>query len=323
MQAAVLHTAGEPPTFREHPEPEQTAGSSVVRITAAPVVPLDLLCASGTSYFGSPEVPYVPGVQGVGVIVSSEALPSGTRVWLATSAGMSPCDGSLAQRCLVPDEDVVPLDTGVPDELVAALGLSAIAAWMALTWRAKLQEGERVLVLGGGGAVGQSGVGVAKVRGASRVVAVARSESARKRAREAGADLVVPLPGDAAELATVLREAGEAEFDVVLDPVFGAAASAAAGLLAERGRLVNLGGASGDEATFSSALLRSRSISLLGYTNNSLTSEQRREALTAVLSHASTGRIKVAYETQSLEAIEDAWNRLATGGTSGRLVILP
>jgi NADPH:quinone reductase-like Zn-dependent oxidoreductase len=323
VQAAVLHTPGEPPTFREHPEPVQAAGRSVVRITAAPVVPLDLLCATGTSYFGSPQVPYVPGVQGVGVIERSEALPAGTRVWLATSAGMAPGDGSLAQRCLVSDEDLVPLDTGVPDELVAALGLSAIAAWMALSWRAQLGEGERVLVLGGGGAVGQSGIGAAKALGASRVVAVARSESAQQRAQEAGADAVFHLPGDAAELSTVLREAGEAEFDVILDPVFGAAASAAALVLAHKGRLVNLGGASGDEATFSSALLRSRSASMLGYTNNSLTPEQRREALTAVLSHASTGQINVAYEARPLEAVEDAWHTLAAGDAPIRLVLLP
>jgi NADPH:quinone reductase-like Zn-dependent oxidoreductase len=323
VQAAVLHTAGEPPTFREHPEPVRAAGHSVVRITAAPVVPLDLLCASGTSYFGSPEVPYVPGVQGVGVVESSETLSPGTRVWLATSAGMSPCDGSLAQRALVSDENLVPLDIDVADELVAALGLSAIAAWMALSWRAKLGEGERVLVLGGGGGVGQCGIGAAKALGAGRVVAVARSESAQRRAQEAGADAVVALPGDAGELSTVLREAGEAEFDVVLDPVFGAAASAAARLLADGGRLVNLGGASGDQAMFSSALLRSRSVSVLGYTNNALTPEQRRDALTAVLSHASTGHIKVAYETRPLEAVGDAWQRLASDDASVRLVLLP
>jgi NADPH:quinone reductase-like Zn-dependent oxidoreductase len=323
VKAAVLHTPGEPPTFREHPEPVAVAGRSVVRSTAAPVVPLDLLCASGTSYFGSPEVPYVPGVQGVGVIERSEALTPGTRVWLATSAGMAPCDGSLAERCLVSDEDLVPLDTNVPDELVAALGLSAIAAWMALSWRAQLREGERVLVLGGGGVVGQSGIGAAKALGASHVVAVARSEPAQQRALEAGADAVVPLPGDAGELTAVLRKAGEAEFDVVLDPVFGAAATAAASVLADKGRLVNLGGASGDSATFSSALVRSRSASVLGYTNNSLTPEQRREALTAVLTHVSAGQISAAFETRPLKAVAQEWHRLAVADAAIRLVLLP
>ena len=46
----------------ERPSPAAAPGRSVVRVTAAPIVPLDLLCASGTSYFGRPAVPYVPGV---------------------------------------------------------------------------------------------------------------------------------------------------------------------------------------------------------------------------------------------------------------------
>src|SRR3712207_7442433 len=95
--------------FRSHPGPVPATGRTLVRVTAAPVVPLDLLCASGTSYLGRPAVPYVPGVQGVGVVERSDALPAGARVWFATSAGMAPGDGALAERCAVPDADVVPV----------------------------------------------------------------------------------------------------------------------------------------------------------------------------------------------------------------------
>ena len=56
----------------------------LVRVTAAPIVPLDLLAASGTSYFGRPATPYVPGVQGVGVVERSATHEPGTRVWFAT-----------------------------------------------------------------------------------------------------------------------------------------------------------------------------------------------------------------------------------------------
>ena len=70
--------------------------------------------------------------------------------------------------------------------------------------------------------------------------------------------------------------------DVVVDPVFGIAATAASRVLAERGRLVNLGGSSGDVAEFSSAVLRSRTAEILGYTNAALTPAERRAALTAV-----------------------------------------
>jgi NADPH:quinone reductase-like Zn-dependent oxidoreductase len=104
----------------------------------------------------------VPGVQGIGVVERSATLRPGTRVWFATSAGMAPGDGSLADYGAVPEADLVAVVAPVPDPAVAALGLSAVAAWMALTWRARLKPGERVLVLGAGGAVGQAAVGAAR-----------------------------------------------------------------------------------------------------------------------------------------------------------------
>jgi NADPH:quinone reductase-like Zn-dependent oxidoreductase len=323
VRAAVLHTLGQPPSFTDHPDPVPAPGQSLVRVTAAPVVPLDVLCASGASYFGRPAVPYVPGVQGVGVVERSGTITPGSRVWFATSAGMAPGDGSLAELCAVADADLVPLETDVPDALVAALGLSAVAAWVALSSRAELQPGERVLVLGGGGAVGQAGIGAARVLGAERVVAVARSDHAQHRAREAGADVVVPMLDDVDELTARLAQATGGTVDVVLDPVFGTAATAASRVLGDGGRLVNLGGASGDEALFSSSVLRSRSASVLGYTNNSLTAVRRRDALAAVLHHASTGQITMAYDRQPLETVEACWRRQAQGESSSRLVLLP
>jgi len=321
MRAAVLHTPGQPPSYAEHPAPGRGSGLTVLRVTAAPVVPLDLLCASGTSYFGVPATPYVPGGQGVGIVESSDSLPVGTRAWFFATAGMQPGDGSLAEWCAVPDGDVVPLEPGVPDELAAALGLSGVAAWMALSWRARLAAAERVLVLGGGGAVGQAGIGVAHVLGAASVVAVARPESAA-RAEAAGADTVVPLDTtDVEALAASLAVHGP--YDVVLDPVFGVAASAAARELAPGGRLVNLGGASGDSAVFSSAALRSKSASVLGYTNNSLTPEQRRDAIAVVLGHAAAGRVRMEYDVCPLADVAQVWSRIAAGGSGGRCVLVP
>jgi NADPH:quinone reductase-like Zn-dependent oxidoreductase len=320
MRAAVLHTPGSPPSYGEHPAPAPSAGSTLLRVTAAPVVPLDLLCASGTSYFGVPETPYVPGGQGVGIVAESDQHATGSRVWFFATAGMRPGDGSMAELCLVPDQDVVPIIDEVPDAAAAALGLSGVAAWMALSWRARLQQGEKVLVLGGGGAVGQAGIGAARVLGASMVVAVARPASA-DRASAAGADVVVPLDEDPDTVTAALAEHGP--FDVVLDPVFGPAATAAGRVLAPLGRLVNLGGAAGDEAVFSSAVLRSRSVSVLGYTNNSLSAAQRADAIEAVLAHAAAGRIGVQYAERPLTDVEDAWRHETTGGSGLRCVLLP
>jgi NADPH:quinone reductase-like Zn-dependent oxidoreductase len=323
VRAAVLTEPGQAPAWTEHPDPVASDGRGVVRVTAAPIVPLDLLAASGTSYFGRPAVPYVPGVQGVGVVEESATVPAGTRVWFATSAGMAPGDGSLAERCAVPEADLVPVDVDLPDAHLAALGLSAVAAWRILAGRGRLRPGETVLVLGAGGAVGQAAIGAARVLGAGRVVAVCRAEAAQARAKDLGADAVVPLEGDADALAARFQDACGGRADVVVDPVFGVAATAASRVLAEGGRLVNLGGASGDVAEFSSAVLRSRTAEVLGYTNNALTPAQRAEALAAVAGHAAQGRIAVASEVVRPEAVSDAWLRQASGTAGARLVLRP
>jgi NADPH:quinone reductase-like Zn-dependent oxidoreductase len=324
MRAAVVRTLGSPPEPGEHPDPAPAQGQALVAVTAAPLVPLDLLCASGTSYFGRPPVPYVPGDQGVGLVESSAVHSAGTRVFVVTAAGRVPSrNGSLAERVLVPEADLIPLPPDVPDEIAAAVGLSGVAAWMALTWRAQLEPGERVLVLGGGGAVGQAAIGAAKHLGACRVVAVCRNEAADERARTAGAHEVVRLSSDVDELSRQITAAFDGSVDVVLDPVFGPAATAAARVLAPCGRLVNLGGAMGDGAEFSSAVLRSTTASILGYTNNALTIEQRREALTAVTTLAATGRLTVAAETLPLSDVGEAWRRQATGDAGVRFVLRP
>ncbi|MGY1839559.1 MULTISPECIES: quinone oxidoreductase family protein [unclassified Modestobacter] len=322
MRAVLVREPGRPPVVGEYPDPLAGPGRTTVRVTAAPVVPLDLLCASGTSYFGRPATPYVPGVQGVGVVEQSGTLAVGTRVWFATTAGMAPGDGSLAERCAVPDDDVVPLPDGVADPAVAALGLSAVAAWMSLTWRGRLQPGETVLVLGAGGAVGQVAVGAARVLGARRVVGLCRSDSAAERAARAGADEVVRTGGDVAELAERLGAACGGAVDVVVDPVFGEAATAASRVLAPGGRLVNLGGSGCDVAEFSSAALRSRSADVLGYTNNALTGAQRAGALTAVLGHAAAGALGVEHEVLPLDRAAEAWAASAAGG-GRRSVLVP
>jgi NADPH:quinone reductase-like Zn-dependent oxidoreductase len=315
VRAAVLTAYGQPPAPAERALPTTGPGQAPVRVTAAPIVPLDLLCASGTSYFGAPPMPYVPGVQGVGV------LTSGARAFFSTSAGMKPGDGSLAEHAVAAQADLVPITANVSDEVVAALGLSSVAAWMSLTWRAQLRPGERVLVLGAGGTVGQVAVQAAVALGAAAVVAGSRRGSHRTLALERGATGVVDL-SDVDGLAERMREAAGGPLDVVIDPIGGDTSTAALLVLGEHGRLVHLGSSGGPTATFSSATLRGGSHSILGFTNNALTAAQKADALTAVLELAAAGRCDVTYETVGLDDVADAWTR-AGAAPDGRLVVVP
>ena len=310
MRAAVLRRHGAPPEPGQRPVPRRQAGQALIRVTAAPINPLDLLCASGTSYFGAPALPYVPGTQGIGVTAESDTLPAGQRVWFSATAGMQPGDGSMAEFCVVPDTAVLPVPAGVSDDLAAALGLSAIAAWMALSWRGRLRPGEHVLVLGASGSVGQVGVQAARLLGAGRVVAACRDRHGRARAAELGADAVADITGDdTAAVAAVLADATGGRTDLVLDPVWGIPAEAALRILSPHGRLVNLGSSAAAEASFGSATLRSGVLAILGYTNHQLTDEQKAAALAEILTHASAGRITADREVLPLADAAGAWSR--------------
>ncbi|MDX3189878.1 zinc-binding alcohol dehydrogenase family protein [Streptomyces sp. MN03-5084-2B] len=311
MRAAEIRAAGKPPVVADRAEPSPGPGEVAVRVTAAPITPLDLLCASGTSYFGEPATPYVPGVQGVGEL-------AGKPVWFATAAGMRPGDGSMAEYAVAASADVVPLPAGAEHALVAALGLSAVAAWRCLTGKGELAAGETVLVLGAGGVVGQSAVQLARVAGAGRVVACARSDAALERARGLGADGAVRLE-DGEEVESLAQRLGAAAgpVDLVLDPVCGLPAAAALRTLRPGGRLVNLGSAAGEVCPVPSALLRSRSLRILGYTNNELTAGERREALLTVVAHAMAGALTVDHERVPLDHAARAWRR------PGRVVLVP
>ena len=322
VRAAVLREHGAAPDVTAVPQPQLAPGRVLVDVHAAPITPLDVLCASGASYFGPPPLPYVPGVQGVGTVRQGGGLPAGTAVWFATSAGMQPGDGSLAGLVSVAESEVVALQDDVPAVQVAALGLSAVAAERALLGRGALSEGETVLVLGAGGVVGQAAVQLARLSGAGRVVAACRSDSATARAERAGADEVVRLDTqDTTVLAGRFAQACGGAADLVLDPLCGAPASAALQALGTGGRLVHLGSAAGATAVLDSSTLRSRSLSVLGYTNNALTLEERREALVTVVRLAAQGRLQVDHETVPLLHVADAWTRQQQGRADRRLVV--
>jgi NADPH:quinone reductase-like Zn-dependent oxidoreductase len=323
MDAAVIEQHGAPPTHRQYPTPRRVAGQALLRVLAAPISPLDLLCASGASYFGPPALPYVPGTQGVGRVEASERFAPGQRVWFACDAGMKPGDGSMAAYCVADETALVALPDGVADDLAAALGNSAIAAWLGLTWRGQMQPGEQVMVLGASGAVGQVAVQAAHLLGASRVIAATRDPDALAQALDHGADVTVDLKSDDVEVLTQRMVAAcEGPLQLVIDPICGLPSQAAMRALASAGRLVQIGGAASPTTAMESATVRSKMLTILGYTNTAPTSEQKVRTLTTVLEHAAAGRITIDRETLPLARVGEAWQRQAAF-PHHKLIVVP
>jgi len=312
MRAALVYEFDTAPVLGEMPEPVRSPGQCLVEIHAAALNPVDLLVATGTFYGGRPELPYVPGTEAAGVVIEGERLAPGTRVRVEIRSG-STRFGLMAERACVSEDDVDVLPDDLSDEVAAGLGVAGMAAWLSLEWRAKLSPGERVLVLGASGVVGRIAVQAARLMGAGRIVAAARSEGSFEELAGLGADATVALDANAspAEQAEAFRQAAGGPLDVVVDPLWGLPGAAALESLGLNGRLVNLGQSAGKEATLPSSSVRGRLLSILGHSNVVAPREVLHDAYAKLAHHAAKGEIHLECETLGLEDIGAAWARQA------------
>jgi NADPH2:quinone reductase len=306
VRAALIREPGAAPELvDDHGEPE---GDLVVEVTAAPLNPVDLSIASGRFYAGPPNAPYVPGAEGVG------RTEDGRRLWFETGAGYAG-DGAMAQRAAVRAEAAVELSDDVDDGTAGCLGVAGLAAWVPLVHRARLKEGETVLVLGATGMVGEIAAQGAKLLGAGKVIAAGRDP---ERLARVEADEHVRLPASADDL----REAAGGLIDVVIDPLWGEHATAATEAMNVNGRLVVLGQSASQQSTLDAGVVRGKGLRILGHSNATTPPDVKRDAFGAMCEHAAAGRLKVEYEELPLDRVAEAWERQASS-PHVKLILVP
>jgi NADPH:quinone reductase len=219
------------------PEPVPGDGDVVVEVRAVGASFPDLLLTRG-EYQLKPDLPFVVGVDLAGVVRSApdaSGFSAGDRV-----ACVLPYGGGAEVVALGPDS-VFPLPDGVSFEAGAALPMNYLTAQFALATRARLEDGETVLVHGAAGGVGTASIQVAKGYGA-RVVAVVSTDAKADTARMAGADEVVRVDGF---LPAVKELTGGRGVDVVVDVVGGDVMTDSLRALAPEGRVLVVGFAAG------------------------------------------------------------------------------
>lgn len=285
MRGARINALNQPPEVVELPD----AGG--VRIEAVALNPLDVAVGSGVFYGGHPELPYVPGCEAAGRTVD------GTLVYLFGEGRGVSQDGFLAERVTVPESLLLPLPEGTDSAVAAALGIAGVAAWVPVAWKAKVGPGDRVLVLGGTGAVGRVAAQAATLLGAAKVVAVGRKELGR-----------------------IAEELGGDGFTVCIDPVWGEPLADALGHAARHARIVHVGQSAGPEAPLRSADVRGKELTILGHSNFAMTNEERNRAYLELLEHITAGRIALDVERFPLDRAAEAWE-LQRSGPGGKVVI--
>jgi NADPH2:quinone reductase len=312
MKAAVIRAVGSVPEIDEVAEPS----GDVVEVLAASVNPIDLAVSRGILATGHPELPYVPGCEGVG------RTADGRVVWVFGGALGRTANGAMAERVAVGDSMTIAVPDGADPAVAAGLGIAGLAGWLPFAWRAPLTGGENVLVLGATGAVGLVAVQAAKLLGAARVVAAGRSAKGLERATELGADGTVRLDVD--DLASAFRDAfGGSGPSYVFDPLWGAPLAAAVQAATPRATIVNLGQSAGATAELASGPIRFKNLSLLGHTNFAVPEDELTEHYHRLVGHVAAGEIVFDVERVPLDDVASAWQRQADGTGGTKLVLVP
>ena len=206
----------------EMPTPYPGRGEVRIRVSSSGVNPGDVKKRQDAFGLGMAYPRVIPHSDGSGVIdeVGGEVSASriGERVWCFGAQSYRPF-GTAAEYVVVSSSLAVPLAEAVSFDQGACLGIPGITAHRAV-YVAGPVDGRTVLVQGGGGAVGQWAVALARQAGA-RVITTVRSEPDERIATRAGAHQVVrtdALSGD--EMAESLRGYAPDGVDHIVEVAF-------------------------------------------------------------------------------------------------------
>lgn len=224
MKAVRIHEDGGPEVLRyeDAPDPVPDTGQVLIELRAASLNHLDVWIRKGLP---SVPKPRILGADGAGVVVSGDGFAPGDRVVInpgldhgdgrITVVGEH-TDGTHAELIAVPTSQVYPLPDELEFEAAAAFPLVFETAYRMLATKAKLQEGEWVLVWGIGGGVATAALAIAKALGA-RVIVTSSSADKLERAQSLGADAT--FNHDADDVPAAVKELTGGGAHVVVDSV--------------------------------------------------------------------------------------------------------
>ncbi|WP_305788248.1 NADP-dependent oxidoreductase [Symbioplanes lichenis] len=229
MKAVRFHEYGDPSVLRQEDVelPVPAAGQVRVRVAATSFNGVDGNIRAGFMRGPIPvELPHTPGLDVAGTV---DALGEGVTGFATGDEviGFLPMTGTgaSAEYVLAPAEVLTRAPKSVPLADAAALPVVGLTAWQALFEHGQVAAGQRVLINGAGGAVGDYAVqlaqragayviGVAGPRSSARVTEAGAAEVLGHDAAEVGepVDVVLNLapvePERLASLVTLIRDGG-------------------------------------------------------------------------------------------------------------------
>jgi len=266
--------------------------------------------------------PYVPGVEVIGDIEEtgqsvSDIRPGDRVITMMQGLGGVRAErpGGYAEYVTVAAAAVAPVPSRIDPYEMAAIGLVGVTAYEGLRRIGPL-AGRRVLITGAAGGIGSAATAIARAQNASVIGLVSRPEQAHY-VRSLGAEEAIVSPRGG--LPSLQPESVDGVLDAVGGNVFGTCVEA----LRPTGVLSLVGAVAGGDVRFDAWQL-TRSVTLTGYSTESLDGQVLRNPVTALADWLARGSIKPpARTTVPLAEAPRAHDLLERGGVIGRVLLVP
>lgn len=335
MQAAVVEAFGQPLALRQVDVPTPGPGQILVKTEACGVCHTDLHAAGG-EWPLKPALPFIPGHEGIGLVVALgagvTAVKTGERVgvpWLYSACGHcehclaaweTVCaqaqfggytkNGGFAEYILADPNYVAHVPAGLSAIEAAPLICAGVTSYKGLK-ETGARPGQWVAISGIGG-LGHLAVQYARAMGL-RVCAVDIDDGKLAHATRLGADAVVNARlGDPVEAVNKATDGGA--HGVLITAPSLAAFRQGVGMTRKRGTCVLVGLPPGEFPT-----------PLFDVVANCITIRGSfvgtRQDMAEALAFAAAGQVKADIELQPLSAINSVFARLAQGEVPSRVVI--
>jgi zinc-binding alcohol dehydrogenase/oxidoreductase len=315
VKAIRIHEDGGPEVLRyeDVDDPVPADDQVLVELRAASMNHLDVWIRKGLP---SVPKPRILGADGAGVIAGTDErvvinpgiIENGTTHIIGETR-----DGTHAELIAVPRDYVHPIPGDLSFEEAAAFPLVFETAYRMLVTRARVQEGEWVLIWGIGGGVATAALAIANALGAKTVV-TSSSDAKLEQARGLGADAVVNH--DSGDVVALVKETTGGGAHVVVDDVGDATWKRTLDAARPEGRVVVCGATTGPNPPAALHRIWWKQLSILGSTMGTPDDFQ------GVYDLIAAGRIRPVVDSVfPLADARAAHERLEAGEQLGKIVL--
>ena len=323
MKAIEISEFGGPEVlkYKEVAEPSPNKNEVRVRLFAAGVNPNEAYIRTGTYSFFIPNLPYIPGFDGAGVVdeIGEDVnnIMVGDRVFVAALLA-NRNTGTYAQKVVCDASVVHKLPDSISYEEGASLGIPALTAYRALFHRAKIKPGKTVLIHGASGGVGYLAVQMAKGIGAI-VIGTASSDDGKKFIVTSGADYAIDHVNEnnKEEIMSITKNKGP---DVIIEFLANINLETDLKIVAQYGRIVVVGNRGNIEINPRLAMIKEADI--LGLALWNVRPKEYNESLYAVEALLKSGLLKPKMgDVFNLENAKLAHEQIMSKKSPGKIVL--